>query len=95
VAADSGLPAAARGAQVTDVTAGGPASVAGLQVHDILLRIGDDDIRDPADLRRRESALKPHTNVDVSGLRDGVPFHLTVTVAQRPPQVPTAPASGN
>ena len=85
VAANSGLPAAARGAQVTDVYAGGPAAQAGIQLHDILLRIGTDDILDPADLRRREAVLKPGSQVQVSGLRNGSPFHVEVTVAQRAP----------
>ena len=85
VAADSGLPAAARGAQVTDVYPGGPAALAGIRPHDILLRIGSDDILDPADLRRHEAALKPGSTVDVSGLRNGVPFHTQVTLARRPP----------
>ncbi|HTV84507.1 MAG TPA: trypsin-like peptidase domain-containing protein [Dyella sp.] len=90
VAANSGLPAAARGAQVTDVVAGGPAAMAGIQPHDILLRLGDDDIRDPADLSRREAELKPGSHVELSGLRNGVPFHLMLTVIQRPPKLPTA-----
>ena len=85
VAANSGLPAAARGAQVTDVYPGGPAAQAGIQLHDILLRIGTDDILDPADLRRHEAVLKPGSRVDVSGLRNGAPFHIDVTVAQRAP----------
>ena len=85
VAADSGLPAAARGAQVTDVYPGGPAAQAGIQSHDILLRIGTDDILDPSDLRRHEAALKPGSKVEVSGLRNGVPFHVEVTLARRPP----------
>jgi serine protease DegQ len=84
VAADSGLPSAARGAQVAAVYVGGPAAQAGIQPRDILLRIGDDDIRDPTDLRRREAALKPGSKVEISGLRNGSPFHLEVTLAQRP-----------
>ncbi|GLQ93219.1 trypsin-like peptidase domain-containing protein [Dyella acidisoli] len=96
VAADSGLPAAAaRGAQVTDVTPGTPAATAGLQPRDVLLRLGDDDIRDPADLSRREAALKPGSKVEVSGLRNGVPFHVLVHVVQRPPQMPTASSAAN
>ena len=85
VAANGGLPAAARGVQVTEVYPGGPAAQAGIKPHDILLRIGSDDILDPADLRRREAALKPGSEVEVSGLRDGSPFHLEVTLTQRPP----------
>ena len=96
VAADSGLPAAAaRGAQITDVTPGTPAALAGLQPRDILLRLGDNDIRDPADLSRREAALKPGSKVEVSGLRNGVPFNVEVSVIQRPPQLPTANSAAN
>lgn len=90
VTADSGLPAAARGAQVTDVYPGGPAAQAGLQPHDILLRIGTENIVDPADLRRHEAAMKPGSKVEVSGLRNGAPFHTEVILAQRPPMTPTA-----
>jgi serine protease DegS/serine protease DegQ len=96
VAADSGLPAAAvRGAQVTDVYPGGPAAAAGIQPHDILLRLGNDDIRDPADLSRHEAMLKPGGKVEVSGLRNGVPFHVMVNVIQRPPRLPAGSTQGN
>lgn len=95
VAADSGLPAAARGAQVTDIYPNGPAAAAGLQVHDIVLQLGEASIRDPADLSRREAALKPGSHIEVSGLRNGVPFHLAMTVSQRPPQAATATSAPN
>lgn len=96
VAADSGLPAAAaRGAQVTDVSPGSPAGLAGIQPHDVLLRLGDNDIRDPADLSRQEAALKPGSKIEVSGLRNGVPFHVQVNVIQRPPQTPTAASASS
>ncbi len=96
VAADSGLPSAARGVQVTDVTPGGPAALAGIQPRDILLKIGKDDILDPAGLRRSEADIKPGSKVEISGLRNGNPFHLEVTLVQRPamsaaPVAPTEP----
>ena len=84
VAANSGLPSAARGALVTVVYPGSPAALAGIRPRDILLRIGTDDILDPADLRRHEAALKPGSKAEVSGLRNGSPFHVEVTLAQRP-----------
>ncbi|MEO7051144.1 MAG: trypsin-like peptidase domain-containing protein [Rhodanobacter sp.] len=84
VAADSGLPAAARGAQVTSVYPGGPAAQAGIKPRDVMLRFGHDDIMGPADLRRREAGMKPGTRIEVSGLRSGAPFKAEVTVAQRP-----------
>lgn len=85
VTIDSGLPAAARGALVVDVYPGGPAALAGIQPHDILLRIGNYNIRDPSDLLRRESSIKPGTTVEISGLRNGSPFHTTATLIERPP----------
>lgn len=94
VAANGGLPAAARGVQVTDVYPDGPAALAGIQPNDILLRLGNDDILDPADLRRHEAALKPGSKVEVSGLRNGSPFHVQVTLVQRPPMNSNAGALG-
>jgi S1-C subfamily serine protease len=85
VAANSGLPAAARGAQVTAVYPGSPAALAGIRPRDILLRIGNNDILDPADLRRHEAAIKPGSKVKISGLRNGSPFHVEITLALRPP----------
>ncbi|MBS0382815.1 MAG: trypsin-like peptidase domain-containing protein [Proteobacteria bacterium] len=84
VSADSGLPAAARGATVIDVYPGGPAARAGLQTGDILLKMGTQPIIDPADLRTREAEMTPGSRVEVSGLRAGEPFQATVTLAQRP-----------
>jgi len=95
IAANSGLPAAARGASVTDVYPGSPAALAGIQPHDILLRIGNDDIRDPADLRRHEAAIKPGTEVEISGLRNGSPFHTMATLAKRPPMSMEASAASD
>ncbi|MEO9078447.1 MAG: trypsin-like peptidase domain-containing protein [Rhodanobacter sp.] len=94
IAANSGLPAAARGVQVTTVYPGGPAAQAGIRPHDILLRIGNSDILDPADLRRREADLKPGSQVQISGLRNGTPLHLELKLAQRPPMVDSTTSGG-
>lgn len=88
VSADSGLPSAARGVVVNEVSPGGPAALAGIQQRDVLLRLGDEDILDPSDLRRHEASLKPGVPVQVSGLRSGAPFATTVTPTQRPPSAP-------
>jgi serine protease DegQ len=84
VSADSGLPAAARGATVLDVYPGGPAAQAGLQTGDILLELGKQPITDPFEFRTREAELTPGSKIEVSGLRAGVPFHTEVVLAQRP-----------
>lgn len=90
VSADSGLPAAARGATVVDVYPGGPAAQAGLQPGDILLKLGKQPITDPFDFRTREAELAPGSKVEVSGLRAGVPFHTEVVLVQRPNFRPSA-----
>jgi serine protease DegS/serine protease DegQ len=83
--ANSGLPAAARGVWVTDVYPGSPAALAGIHQGDVLLQMGSKDIAGPSSLRHREIALKPGTKVKITGLRNGNPFHTTVTLSQRPP----------
>ncbi|MGH8125491.1 MAG: S1C family serine protease [Rhodanobacteraceae bacterium] len=84
VSANSGLPAAARGAMVMDVYPGGPAAQAGLQPGDVLLKLGKQPIINPTDLRTREAEMAPGSKVEVSGLRAGEPFHAEVVLAQRP-----------
>jgi serine protease DegS/serine protease DegQ len=84
VSADSGLPAAARGATVLDVYPGGPAAQAGLQPGDILLKLGSQAITDPIDFRTREANMKPGDKVEVFGLRAGMSFHTEAVLTQRP-----------
>lgn len=84
VAADSGLPAAARGAIVADVYPGGPAARAGLQPGDVLLTLAGHPVIDAADLRTREAEAAPGSSVEVGGLRAGQPFHTQIVLAQRP-----------
>jgi serine protease DegS/serine protease DegQ len=69
---------------VLDVYPGGPAAQAGIEPGDILLKLGQQPITDPFDFRTREAELTPDSKLEVSGLRAGVPFHLTVVLAQRP-----------
>jgi serine peptidase DegS len=94
VSADSGLPSAARGVVVNDVSPGGPAAIAGVQQRDVLLKIGDEDILDPSDLRRHEASLKPGTAIELSGLRNGARFTLSITPTQRPPTAPMQALQG-
>ncbi|SEW01426.1 trypsin-like peptidase domain-containing protein [Luteibacter sp. 329MFSha] len=91
VSADSGLPSAARGVVVNELSPGGPAALAGIQQRDVLLKLGDEDILDTSDLRRHEASLKPGVAVTISGLRYGAPFTATITPTQRPPSAPMQP----
>jgi len=84
VAANSGLPAAARGVIMLEVYGQGPADLAGLQPGDVLLKLDNQDIGGQGELRHREAKLAPGTKVMIAGLRAGVPFTVETTLIQRP-----------
>lgn len=75
-----------RGVVLTALYAGAPAAEAGLRPGDILLGLDGADIIDQFDLRTREAALAPGTEVRLSGTRAGVPFETRVQLMQRPTQ---------
>ena len=83
--ADNPIPVAggARGVIVTGVLPGSPAANAGVARGDVILSFNQVDVQDEADLRAREAALKPGTNVDVIGSRGGLPFTLKLQLIQR------------
>ena len=83
VAVRSGLPVTAHGVKVVAVYPAGPAARAGIHRGDILLRIGTHRILNPADMRRYEASCKPGTTLEISGLRNGYPFHVEVTLVAR------------
>jgi len=73
-----------RGVALTGIYSPSPASAAGLQPGDVLLKLDGVDIIDQFDLRNRESNLTPGNTVRVSGLRAGVPFETQLTLQARP-----------
>ncbi len=96
IAASLGLEKAS-GALVTDVTADGPAKVAGLQAGDAILKVDGADIADSRDLARKISEMSPNATVQVEirrGARDlTVPVKLgtfpgSATVASNEPATP-------
>jgi serine protease DegS/serine protease DegQ len=74
---------AGRGVAVVNMVRGSPAHQAGMLIGDILTRFNGEDIEDEPDLGARESALKPGTEVEVEGLRSGVPFKMKLALVQR------------
>jgi S1-C subfamily serine protease len=74
---------------VAGVVAGGPAAVAGLRPGDILLAVDGERVEDVEALLRRVTDLDPGSTLEMTGLRNGRPFELRVTVSERP-SVPLA-----
>lgn len=70
--------------QVARVYPGGPAELGGLRPGDLLLRFGEIDLFNPAQLSEAEAGAAPGTAVQVSALRAGVPLASSVTLVQRP-----------
>ncbi len=77
-------PGAPRGIALTTIYPGGPADSAGLRPGDVLTEFAGQVIVDQADLRERETSLKPGTRVAISGYRAGVPLSGELVLAQRP-----------
>ena len=73
-----------RGVVLSALYANGPAAQAGLRPGDVLLTLDGIDIIDQFDLRSRETALAPGTEITLGGLRAGVPFEIRARLIQRP-----------
>lgn len=82
---DTALPTDARhGVMLSALYANAPAVQAGLRPGDILLSLDGEEIIDQFDLRSREAALAPGTEIALTGLRAGVPFEVRLKLMQRP-----------
>ncbi len=81
---NSGQPSPARGVMVVNVYPGSPADQAGLHRGDILLQMDGQPIPDPGYLLAHEASMKPGTQITLTGLRQGAPLKITLTLAQRP-----------
>jgi serine protease DegS/serine protease DegQ len=84
VDAAAGWDPSARGVNVLRVAPGGPAEAAGLRSGDVLLALDATPIADEGDLRNREAALPVGGRARLGGLRNGIPFEIEITVAERP-----------
>src|SRR3954453_21552306 len=72
------------GAQVAQVTAGGPAAGAGLQPGDVITSIGGKPVDDSTTLSARVDAHKVRDQVKVDVTRNGAKKSVTVKLGQRP-----------
>jgi S1-C subfamily serine protease len=77
------LPADVRGAIVTEAVPLGPAAAAALQAGDLITSFQQTTISSAAQLNRLIAASAPGTSLVLKVLRDGVPFAITVTVADQ------------
>jgi membrane-associated protease RseP (regulator of RpoE activity) len=69
----------AGGVLISDVVTGSPAGEAGLRPGDVLVRVGDEGVSDPADASRRLAALPPETEAAVIVRRGGSELTMALT----------------
>jgi len=84
VARDLGIPEDEGGVLVNNVSAGGPVSVAGMRNGDVIVRIGDYDIANEADLAVALIRHSAGETVEIDIYRDGEKQTLTVTLGVAP-----------
>jgi len=77
-------PSTTRGVAVWKVYPDGPAQAGGLRPGDVVLAINGEPIAGLLELRTREAALAPGSEVELSGLRNGQPFSVRVVLQERP-----------
>ena len=86
----------AKGALVSEVTAGGPAASAGLKSQDAILQVNTEKIADSRDLARKIAEFTPDTTVDVKVWRDNGEKTLKVKLGLFPNAGdPMKPVEGN
>ena len=76
------------GAQVGEVTSGGPAAKAGLRAGDVITEVDGDHVGSPEDVAKAIEDNKPGDKVDVKVERNGSDQTIQVTLGQRPDQLP-------
>ena len=83
------VPPAGEGAVVVTVDRGGPADRAGIAPGDIIVRVGDKQVRHPQDVANIAMATDPGTHIPIDIMRNGKRTTLDVQLAPLP-QKPTA-----
>lgn len=72
------------GVLITDVQEDTPASKAGIKGQDIIVKLGDIELKDTQDLRNRIAQTVPGTDIVLHLMRDGKPIELQVTIGEQP-----------
>jgi putative serine protease PepD len=84
----STTPAPAGGAQVAQVTAGGPAAAAGLRAGDVVTEVDGETVRNPEDVASAIDDDEPGDRIEVKVRRGGSERTLAVTLGDRPERLP-------
>ncbi len=74
-----------RGAVIADVQPGSPADRAGLKSGDVIVKLGDREIPDPAALRNVTAGMDVGSRVPVTFYRGGESHSIPVTIDELPP----------
>ncbi len=74
-----------RGALIGEVQPGSPAANAGLKTGDVIVKVGEHDVADPASLRNLTAGLDVGAQVPVTYYRGGKPQTVSVTIDELPP----------
>ena len=74
----------AKGALIDDVQQSGPAAKAGLKSGDLVLAVGDEEIKDARELARKIASVAPGKQLTMNVKRDGKEQTITVTTAAFP-----------
>jgi S1-C subfamily serine protease len=77
------------GAEIAQSTPNGPADRAGLQTGDVVVKVAGKPIASPDDVANTIADDKPGDKVDVTVERNGSQHTVSVTLGQRPEQVPS------
>jgi len=83
----------AGGVVVSNVEKGSPADEAGLKSRDVLLELNGKKVQTYDAFRNEIATIRPGNTIRLSGLRDGKPLELKVTLAERPGAVARAQRS--
>ncbi|HEY0598911.1 MAG TPA: trypsin-like peptidase domain-containing protein [Brevundimonas sp.] len=81
-----GLEPGTKVAFIGEVTPGGPAEAAGLQVGDVVTRLNGQPIRGRTDLTRRIAQARPGETVRLEIIRDGRRQTVSIRAGARPPE---------
>ena len=73
-----------RGALIADVQPGSPADRAGLKAGDVIVKMGEREVNDPASLRNLTASTDVGSQIPVTFFRKGEKQSLAVTIAELP-----------